>query len=702
MENQGSDKRLVLVVDDEEVNRELLGNILQARYNVEFASDGEEALRVIRRDRNMLSVVLLDLFMPKLDGFEVLKAMSTDDMLRHIPAMVLTGHKEAEVESLELGAYDFITKPFDMPELILARVARTIRLAEDMYIIRETEKDPLTNLPNMSYFSRLCEVEKSRMAKANIRPAFVYFDMQNMKGYNSRYGYAEGDNLLIRLAGCLQKAFTDMPVCRISDDHFAVMTSSANLDTCVADFRARAKDAGKGGAIDLHAGVYLYEDGADTITAIDNARLACITIRGDYNKSICYYDNALLKKYEDRNHVLQCFDQALSERWIKVFYQPIVRSISGNVCNFEALARWQDPERGMLSPGVFIPVIEDYRLGARMDLYIVEEVCREAQARREGGIRQVPVSVNFSRTDFDQCDMVQSIVDITDKYNMPHDMIIIEVTESAFSNNPKYLQEQIDRFHQNGFKVWMDDFGDGYASLNVLQDNSFDLIKLDIGFMRGFDPEGKNGKILTDIVKMAHRLGIHTLCEGVEREDQFLFLQDISCEKIQGFYFGKPRPTSESLENVKNGTALPIESAAEAAHYEKNTTFNFVDYIAQGIPGAILVYQADEHEEILFANQELIDIFECESFADFMRYTRRSFKNIVHPNDLGRVEESIWSQINKGDNNLDYVSYRVVTKNGNVKMVEDIGHLMHDPTYGDIFFVFLYDTAKKENALENA
>ena len=701
MENQASDKRLVLVVDDEEVNRELLGNILQSRYNVEFASDGEEALRVIRRDCNMLSVVLLDLFMPKLDGFEVLKTMSTDDMLRHIPAMVLTGHKEAEVESLELGAYDFITKPFDMPELILARVARTIRLAEDMYIIRETEKDPLTNLPNMSYFTRLCEVEKARMAKASVRPAFIYFDMQNMKGYNSRYGYSEGDNLLIRLAGILQKTFTDMPVCRISDDHFAVM-AGMNFETGLADFRLKAKEAGKGGTIDLHAGVYLYEEGTDIISAIDNARLACITIRGDYNRNICYYDAALLKKYEDRNHVLQCFDQALAEHWVKVFYQPIVRSVSGNVCNFEALARWFDPDRGMLSPGIFIPVIEDYRLGSRMDLYIVEEVCREAKERRDGGLRQVPVSVNFSRTDFDQCDMVQSIVEIADKYAMPHDMLIMEITESAFSLNPKYLQEQIDRFHQNGFKVWMDDFGDGYASLNVLQDNSFDLIKLDIGFMRGFDPEGKNGKILTDIVKMSHRLGIHTLCEGVEREDQFLFLQDIGCEKIQGFYFGKPRPTSESLENVKNGTALPIESEAEAAHYEKNCAFNFIDYIAQGMPGAILVYQADEKEEILFANQELIDIFECENITDFMRYTRRSFKNLVHPEDLGRVEETIWNQIKKGDNNLDYVNYRIVTKGGTVKTVEDIGHLMHDATYGDIFFVFLYDVAKKEQALSNA
>lgn len=568
----GITKPLVLVVDDEEINRLLLSNILEERYKVETAADGLEALQKMRHYRGAISAVLLDLFMPRMDGLTVMKEMRMDDMLRHIPAIVLTGHKDAEVESFEQGAYDFITKPFDEPELIVARVAKTIHLAEETYIIRTTEQDPLTNLAAISFFRKLCDLEKKRFEKDGEKPSYLYIDLVNMKAYNTRYGYPEGDNLLIRVAQTLQSTFRDLPISRISDDHFAVMTRTSQLEAQLEQFRASVRTAGKGSAIEFHTGIYTPEEDStvDVITAIDYARIACTTLRGNYNALVCYYDQKLMKRHEERQHVLEHFEQALSEHWVKVFYQPIVRTETKEICHFEALARWIDPERGMLSPAVFIPVIEDYNLGVRMDLYMVEEVCREYTQRTSHNITPVPVSVNFTRTDFDQIDMVTEITKIVDKYNVPHNMIDIEVTESAFSRNPGWLQEQINALHQNGFQVWMDDFGDGYASLNVLQDNTFDLIKLDMGFMRKFNPTGKNGTILKSIVAMSHNLGIHTLSEGVETEEQYLFLKSIGCERIQGYYFSKPLPLSEFIENVKAGKALPMEKPEDSARFEKS------------------------------------------------------------------------------------------------------------------------------------
>lgn len=693
-------QKLVLVVDDEEINREILGHILEQNYRVEYAQDGDEAMQIIRRDRNILSVVLLDLFMPKRTGFEVLAEIRQDDMLRHIPVMILTAHQDAEIESLENGAFDFIVKPFEMPNLILARVAKTIRLAEESYIIRETEKDSLTDLPNLLYFQKLCQIEKLSMQKEGLKATYVYFDVMNMKAYNSHYGFAEGDKLLFRIANLLQACFVNMPVCRISDDHFAIMAPNKIVYNMLSEFLERVKTLGRGKLIEIHAGVFEEKDeDVDAISAMDYARLACNFIRGDFSKSICVFDHSLLQESDNRQYVLECFDRALNEGWIKVFYQPIVRAMTGEVCNFEALARWMDPERGLLSPGQFIPVIEDYKLSARMDLYMIEQVCKEAEERTKGGIVQVPISVNFSRNDFDQCDMVSEIIKIADKYNFPHEMLMIEVTESAFSNNREYLQFQIDRFHDAGFKVWMDDFGDGFASLNVLQNHNFDLIKLDMGFMRNFDPKGKNGKILTDIIKMAQHLGIHTLCEGIETKEQLDFLKKIGCEKIQGFYFGKPRPTEVSLENIKNGTALPVESRENAEYYENEWNFNFTNEIFSDIPGAVLVYKAHGNEEILFANQELVELYDCDSMSDFISFTKHTFTNMIHPDDLEKTEKDIWRQINGGDSNLDYVTYRIVTKTGKVKLVDDIGHLVHHEIYGDIFFVFLYDTSKKQTAL---
>ena len=563
-------KPLVLVVDDEEVNRMLLTNILEERYKVETASDGFEALQLIRQYRSILSAVLLDLSMPNMNGFEVLKEMRMDDMLRHIPTLVLTAQNDAEIESFERGASDFITKPFDMPDMILARVAKSIRMAEENYIIRTTEKDPLTELPNMAYFRTLCEAEKARLSAKGEAAAFISLDVGNMTSYNSRFGYPEGDRLLMETATVLQNTFANMPVSRISEDHFAVMTGAAQHKQQLEDFQRRLRQIGKGNPTEIHAGIFQDngEIAADIITAMDYARLACSTLRGNYTDSVRYYDQKLMKEYDDRQHVLANFNQALEERWIKVYYQPIVRAQTGEVCNFEALARWIDPQRGFLSPAAFVPVIEDYNLGVRMDLYMVEAVCREYEVRRQGGLTPVPVSLNFCRTDFDQRDMVAAVAEIADKYHVPHGMLIIEVTESGFSRNASDLQEQINRFHELGFKVWMDDFGDGYASLNVLQDMNFDLIKLDIGFMRNFNPTGKNGVILRALLSMAKELGIHTLAEGIETEAQFAFLKQYGCEKIQGFYFGKPTPTDELLKQVKLGTALKNESPKTAASFE--------------------------------------------------------------------------------------------------------------------------------------
>ncbi len=467
MENIDSqNKKLILVVDDEEINRELLGNILNEKYKVEYACDGEEAMQCIRRDRSMLSCILLDLNMPKKSGLEVLTEIRSDDALSHIPVMILTAHQEAEIESLESGAYDFIVKPFEMPRLILARVAKTILHAEETYIIRETEKDKLTDLPNLMFFTKLCELERMNLKKMGSKAAYAFFNILNMKAYNTHYSFAEGDKLLYRVGQMLQTCFTDMPVCRLSDDHFAVMGDATEFPKMIPTFLEKIKSTGRGKVIDFQVGVFIEQDEpVDPSSAIDYAHLACNHIRGDMSKHISVFDNTVLKQFEDKQHVLEFFDQALREHWVKVFYQPIVRAITGEICNFEALARWQDPRKGMLNPGVFIPVIEDYKLSARMDLYMVEEVCREAEERKAKGIKQVPISVNFSRNDFDQCDMVDEISKITNKYNYPHELLVIEVTESAFSSNHDYLQEQIDRFHKAGFKVWMDDFGDGLLHL---------------------------------------------------------------------------------------------------------------------------------------------------------------------------------------------------------------------------------------------
>ena len=259
-------------------------------------------------------------------------------------------------------------------------------------------------------------------------------------------------------------------------------------------------------------------------------------------------------------------------------------------------------------------------------------------------------------------------------------------------------KQQIDRFHKAGFKVWMDDFGDGYASLNVLQKHNFDLIKLDMGFMRNFDPSGRNGQIIIDIIRMAQHLGIHTLTEGIETKEQLEFLQEIGCEKIQGFYYGRPLATNDFLLEQRTGKLLKIESRENRDFFEARWGFWFTKDMFNEVPGSILVYKAVDNEDILYVSREILELFECDSISEFLEYTKHSFKGIVHPEDFAKTEVAIWNQINSNSKGRDYVKYRIITKQGNIKTVEDFGHLVHHKVHGDIFFVFMYDEKDRQPA----
>ena len=208
----------------------------------------------------------------------------------------------------------------------------------------------------------------------------------------------------------------------------------------------------------------------------------------------------------------------------------------------EALARWIDPVEGFLPPSEFVPHLEDTGLNYKLDLCILDQAIEKIISRRNAGLSVVPQSVNLSRSDFETRDMAEEVRKRVDAAGIPHDMISVEITESIIGSDFDYINEQVKRFRENGFAVWMDDFGSGYSSLHVLQSIQFDLIKFDMRFTRNLD-EGENGKIiLTELMKLAGQLKLDTVCEGVETEEQVRFLQKIGCSKLQGYYFSQPRP----------------------------------------------------------------------------------------------------------------------------------------------------------------
>lgn len=275
-------------------------------------------------------------------------------------------------------------------------------------------------------------------------------------------------------------------------------------------------------------------------------------------------------------YIAQNFESALKGGHICAFYQPVVRTISRKLCSFEALARWIDPTEGIIGPDKFIPVLEGSRKIHLLDRHIIRLVCARIRREIDAGRKPVPVSINLSRLDFTLCNIYKEVDEAVSHYKIPHDMLNIEITESVMASEEASMLTAVNSFRADGYQVWMDDFGSGYSSLNALKDFSFDELKLDMRFLSSFSERSR--RIMTSVIQMAKEIDIHTLAEGVETEEQFRYLRDIGCEKVQGYYFGRPMPYDEAMAHMREQGIAP-EEPGERAYYDEIGRLNFLSAV---------------------------------------------------------------------------------------------------------------------------
>ena len=449
------------------------------------------------------------------------------------------------------------------------------RTLHEESIFKENYYDYLTGLPNMTYFFALAEAGREKLRTQEEQTAIVFFDLSGMKSFNRRFGFAEGNTLIRAVAKLLVKHFSNENCARFGQDHFAVYTKSADLEKRLRVIFEENKTVNGGKNLPIRAGIYLdHFDQVDISTACDRAKMACDLSRKTYVSVYEYFDENLLNRSVNTSYILENLDRALEEKWVKVFYQPIIRMNNGKVCDEEALARWIDPVRGFLSPAEFIPILEDARLIYKLDLYMVDQILENMKQKERNGLLVVPVSVNLSRSDFDVCDIAEEIRRRVDAAGMERHMINIEITESVIGRDYDYMKIQVERFQAMGFRVWMDDFGTGYSAMDVLQNFDFDLIKFDMAFIQQFYSSKKSQIILTELMHMVVKLGIDTVAEGVETEDHIRFLREIGCDKIQGFFYSKPLPLDVILEWYRREFAIELENLQESDYY---TTIGTID-----------------------------------------------------------------------------------------------------------------------------
>ena len=488
--------------------------------------------------------------------------------------------------------------------------------------LKASSYDFLTGLPSMTYFFDLAEAGKEGLLAAGEQPVFLYFDLIGMKFYNRKYGFEEGDNLLRSFSRLMVRTFSNENCCHIGGDHFAAYTKETGVEDTLNRlfFEWHKTNRDKG----LPVRVGIYSNGVEDVpasVACDRAKLACDTIRNNYTSMYGYYDKELRDNLVQRQYVLSNIDKAIEDGWIQVYYQPIVRAVNGMVCDEEALARWIDPKRGFRSPDQFIPYLEDAGEIYRVDIYVLERVLEKIKKFQSEGKRIVPQSINLSRSDFDSCDIVEEIRKRVDAAGISHDLITLEITESTIGENFDFIKEQIGRFQRMGFPVWMDDFGSGYSSMDVLQSVRFNLIKFDMSFMKRLD-EGETGKIiLTELMKMTTSLGLDTVCEGVETEDQVRFLRAIGCSKLQGYYYSRPLPLDGVVKRIKEG--IKFENPEESSYFQAMGRINLYD----------LSFLANKDENVLRNTFDTLpmSVMEYNSEGDMAQFTRynESFKTFA-------------------------------------------------------------------------
>ncbi|MEE0955681.1 MAG: EAL domain-containing protein [Eubacterium sp.] len=331
-------------------------------------------------------------------------------------------------------------------------------------------------------------------------------------------------------------------------------------------------------------------------------------------------------------YIIQNLEKAVSENWIEVWYQPVIRSLSGNLCGFEALARWRDPVEGLVSPGLFIPVLEKNRMVHLLDQYVIKNVCSKLHSELDAGHTIVPVSFNLSQLDFECCDIIGYLEKISESYDIPRVYLHVEITESLLSGDADIMKTRMDRLQADGFEVWMDDFGSEYSSLNTLKDFDFHTLKIDMKFLSSFSDRSR--RIISSIIRMAKEIGVHTLAEGVETFEHYSFLREAGCEKIQGYFFGKPAPYEAAVKNIES-QGIRMENRADFSLWSQIGRIDFQtdlpltivrDDGTSLVPFFLNAQTKEEFNSLGFTSMEEIQDFfhSCSATASQLRHFVRS------------------------------------------------------------------------------
>jgi diguanylate cyclase (GGDEF)-like protein len=562
----------ILMVDDEPINLEVIQAFLEDEGYKNFVTTEESTQALELAAKVQPDVVLLDLIMPKVNGFDILTAMRASEEFQHTPVIILTSATDADakLEALELGATDFLGKPVDPSELAL-RLRNT--LAAKAYQDQLAYTDALTGLPNRKLLLQSMSTDLRATREAGHPASVLHIGLDRFKEINDTLGLKGGDALLKAVA---QRLASEVPlddvvvapegenlwsktVARLSGDEFALFLPALHRVDDAAIIARRVRRAmsqpfeieGKEVVVTSTIGISTFpEDGDEAAVLLKHAGMAAHHAKQRGGNTYRFYSKEINARSHERMSLESELRKALDNDELVLYYQPKIDTTTGLMTGAEALIRWEHPRHGLVPPMKFIPIAEDTGLIVPIGEWVFQMACRQARQWQQDGFGNVPIAVNVSPKQVRRHQLIETIRKALEGAELESKWLTVELTESAVMDNARQNILILHEMKEMGLKLSIDDFGTGYSSLSYLKRFPLNELKIDRSFLRDLSSDSDDAAIVSAIIALAKNLNLHVVAEGVENREQLAFLKDKGCEQCQGYLFSKPLPAEEFSQRL--------------------------------------------------------------------------------------------------------------------------------------------------------
>lgn len=566
---------VIMMIDDEPINMEIVQAYLETAGYSNFitTSESTSAMEIVKQE--LPDVILLDLVMPEVSGFDILEQLKRDDSLVHIPVIVLTSSNDSEtkLKALQFGATDFLAKPVDTSELML-RLRNTLRAKA--YQDHLIYYDSLTGLPNRRRFADRLMIALERAKQTNECGAILHIDLDRFKRINDTLGHSVGDKLLQVVAVRLELRIRDgdalgkfhdadarASLSRLGGDEYTIMIPRLARPENAAHVARRILAAmeepfqvnGNELFVTPSIGISIFPDDGDNIdTLLKHADIAMYHAKQHGRNGFEFYSREMNSRSLERLNLENDLRNALDNNELQLYYQPKLDVKSGRITGAEALLRWEHPELGMVSPVEFIPLAEESGLIVPIGTWVLEMACSQAMAWQAAGHGSLKIAVNVSVRQFNEPALISVVKTALANSGLQSENLTLELTENMLMDGAESNIERLHLLKEIGVKLSIDDFGTGYSSLSYLQRFTIDELKIDMSFIKQIQTETDKAPIVDAVIAMAHNLSLDIVAEGVETGLQLEYLRQRGCGVYQGYLFSKPVPAARFAELLA-GTA---------------------------------------------------------------------------------------------------------------------------------------------------